>query len=318
VVVLGDEAETKLAERVSELSNQNVVSLAGKTSVGSLSGVLARCKLLVTNDTGTAHIAAALKIPVIGIFLGPASAKDTAPVGSDHVILEANLPCAPCDYKKVCANPVCKSVIDAEAVYETSKCVLDHKLYTLKLTDSIKARLTRVDAEGQFSLQQIGGDKTSIEESLDFYRSFWISFLHQRRDIHEHCVTERVKRELSTGLAKLSDICSAADTAMNELKRLSYTESESKARVRESLEKQTEWQNSLRALIGDCPAVSPLCRFLLVKAVLARTSCLSDYQADLTKIVSDLHRGVTLMESLVIDRNTLIAPFAGEFACAES
>jgi ADP-heptose:LPS heptosyltransferase/lauroyl/myristoyl acyltransferase len=65
-----------------------VTDLAGKTSLVAFAAALARCRLLVTNDTGGMHLANALGVPVIGLF-GPTNPIRTGPVFSaTHRILQ--------------------------------------------------------------------------------------------------------------------------------------------------------------------------------------------------------------------------------------
>jgi len=56
---------------------------------------LRRCDLLVTNDTGPMHVAAALGKPLIALF-GPTAPERTGPYGQLQNVLRLDLPCAPC------------------------------------------------------------------------------------------------------------------------------------------------------------------------------------------------------------------------------
>ena len=55
--------------------------LCGETTLPELVGVLARARLLLTNDSGPMHVAAALGVPVVAVF-GPTDWRETAPVGT--------------------------------------------------------------------------------------------------------------------------------------------------------------------------------------------------------------------------------------------
>jgi heptosyltransferase-1 len=61
------------------------------------------CEVMVTNDTGPMHVAAALGKPVVGLF-GPTDPRRTGPYGQIEQVLRQPLPCAPC-FKPTCANP---------------------------------------------------------------------------------------------------------------------------------------------------------------------------------------------------------------------
>ena len=71
-----------------------LVNLIGRTDLRLLAGVLARCQVFVSNDSGAMHLAAALGVPVIAIF-GPTDERVTAPLGNHDILLEQVF-CRPC------------------------------------------------------------------------------------------------------------------------------------------------------------------------------------------------------------------------------
>ena len=68
VVLTGTQNEGPIVESVREQMHSSAVSLAGKTDLGTLAWVLSRASLLVSNDTGVAHLASALKVPSVVIY----------------------------------------------------------------------------------------------------------------------------------------------------------------------------------------------------------------------------------------------------------
>nr|MDH4476074.1 glycosyltransferase family 9 protein [Verrucomicrobiaceae bacterium] len=72
----------------------------GKTSLSELIAELQNCDLLLTNDTGTMHLAAALGIQTVSIF-GSTEPSLTGPIGDKHLILRNHVPCSPC-FKREC------------------------------------------------------------------------------------------------------------------------------------------------------------------------------------------------------------------------
>lgn len=72
-----------------------VNNLVGKTGMTELIAELRRCRLLLTNDTGTMHLAAMLGIPVVAIF-GSTEPALTGPLGSGHQVLRQHVECSPC------------------------------------------------------------------------------------------------------------------------------------------------------------------------------------------------------------------------------
>jgi hypothetical protein len=97
----------------------------GQTSLAQLAALLQRCRLLVTNDTGTMHLACAVGTQVVGLFMGPALFHQTGPYGVGHVVLQAEIPCAPCGYLVRCSHQVCKDHIPWKAVFDTVKWMVE-------------------------------------------------------------------------------------------------------------------------------------------------------------------------------------------------
>ncbi|RKY21672.1 MAG: hypothetical protein DRQ55_03600 [Planctomycetota bacterium] len=71
------------------------VDLAGRTSLLELSVLLSRAALLVTNDSGPLHLAAALGVPSVSLF-GPETPALYGPVGPRHLVFYAGYWCSPC------------------------------------------------------------------------------------------------------------------------------------------------------------------------------------------------------------------------------
>jgi heptosyltransferase II len=71
-----------------------VLDLVGATDVATLMAVLARCAVIVANDSGAMHVASAVGRPVVAIF-GPTDERATAPMGP-HTIVRHDVWCRPC------------------------------------------------------------------------------------------------------------------------------------------------------------------------------------------------------------------------------
>jgi lipopolysaccharide heptosyltransferase II len=72
-----------------------VINLAGKTSLGELLCVMKRAGLLVTNDSGPLHLAAALGVPTVSLF-GPETPALYGPRGGDALVFYQGINCSPC------------------------------------------------------------------------------------------------------------------------------------------------------------------------------------------------------------------------------
>ncbi|MDR1166119.1 MAG: glycosyltransferase family 9 protein [Deltaproteobacteria bacterium] len=86
-----------------------VVNLCGETSVQDLAGLLPLASLLVSADTGVAHVGASLGIPQIVVAMGPAFAHETGPYNPRALVLQGLAPCGPCLENKGCERKQCRA-----------------------------------------------------------------------------------------------------------------------------------------------------------------------------------------------------------------
>ncbi len=127
ILLLGAVSENEQAERViAQMQNrQKANNLTGETTMAELIGLLARCDLLVTNDTGPAHVGAALGIPTLTIF-GPTNEFETAPLGLHSELLRAEgIECARCMYRECPIDHRCMTRITVGAVAEKAFSLLE-------------------------------------------------------------------------------------------------------------------------------------------------------------------------------------------------
>jgi ADP-heptose:LPS heptosyltransferase len=115
------------ADLVAHVGNNRCASFAGETGLGDLPSLYALSALMVTNDSGPAHIAAATNLPTIVLF-GPETPKLYGPLGAARV-LYAGLACSPCataynHRSTVCTDNVCMQSIGVEVVFSEVKSVL--------------------------------------------------------------------------------------------------------------------------------------------------------------------------------------------------
>ena len=96
------------------LRETRAVSLVGRDGPDLLPAVLTEIAVLVSGDTGVAHLAAALGTPVVALF-GPTDPALTAPIGGVAVVRHA-VPCAPCFYRRCPIDHPCMRGILAETV----------------------------------------------------------------------------------------------------------------------------------------------------------------------------------------------------------
>ena len=93
--ILGDQGDRPLGEIISQAAPEKVLNLCGATTLPEMIEWVRRCDLLVTNDTGPMHAAAALGRPLVALF-GPTEPRRTGPYGQLENVLRLDLPCSPC------------------------------------------------------------------------------------------------------------------------------------------------------------------------------------------------------------------------------
>ncbi len=98
----------------------------GQTSVADLIALIRRAALVVTNDSGATHIAAALGRPAVSIF-GPTNPVHVGPYGHPESVVRLDLPCSPCNYRRLSQCPnghACMRDLTVDMVMERIRAVL--------------------------------------------------------------------------------------------------------------------------------------------------------------------------------------------------
>ncbi|MBI3807259.1 MAG: glycosyltransferase family 9 protein, partial [Nitrospirae bacterium] len=122
VVMIGGPAEREDVATVRGMMKTPAIDLAGATTVGLLPALLSRASMLITNDSGPMHVAAAVGIPVVALF-GPTSAARTGPYGVGHNVLTGKVPCSPC-FSRTCHNTLsleCLKLVSPQQVLAAAR-----------------------------------------------------------------------------------------------------------------------------------------------------------------------------------------------------
>lgn len=113
----GDASSDALIKEIVQGTPKQVINLAGVTSVRELICLIDECDVLVSNDSGPMHIAAALDTPLVALF-GSTDEDVTGPYGKPSSILRHKTDCSPC-LKRVCPIDFrCMMQITVEEVAE--------------------------------------------------------------------------------------------------------------------------------------------------------------------------------------------------------
>ncbi len=115
--LFGTRSEVAIGERLEAEIGGGVENLVGETDLAGLMDELRRCSVLVTNDTGTMHLAAFLGVPTVSIF-GSTEPAWTGPPGDGHRVLRHHVPCSPCFLRDCPLDLRCMEAVTPEQVAE--------------------------------------------------------------------------------------------------------------------------------------------------------------------------------------------------------
>jgi lipopolysaccharide heptosyltransferase II len=117
-LIFGTAKERELGNQITSEIGANAVNLVGQTTLSQLIRELGRCRALLTNDTGTMHLAAHLGVPTIALF-GSTEPALTGPIGAGHTVIRHHVECSPCFLRRCpidfrCMNRIAVAeVVDA-------------------------------------------------------------------------------------------------------------------------------------------------------------------------------------------------------------
>ena len=122
--LFGVARDREVADTIIAATDAPVTDLIGKTTLAELMDHLATCDLLLTNDTGTMHLAAFLGVPTVALFgstepalTGPLSFGEDAG-GTNHRVLRHHVPCSPCFLRECPLDFRCMDAIKIDEVVE--------------------------------------------------------------------------------------------------------------------------------------------------------------------------------------------------------
>ena len=124
IVLVGAAEESDISEHVARLMRARPFLLTGKTDLSQTAAVLRAADLLVTNDTGPAHIADAVGCPVIVVF-GPTNPQTTRPFSRTAEVVRRPPDCAPCMLRDCPIDHRCMTAVTPEDVFERALVSLE-------------------------------------------------------------------------------------------------------------------------------------------------------------------------------------------------
>jgi lipopolysaccharide heptosyltransferase II len=124
VALIGSRAELDVSQQVARRAEREPINLTGKTSVAEAVALISIADVLVTNDTGPAHIGAALGTPTVVIF-GPTNPLTTYPLSSTAEIIRHPPDCAPCMLRDCPIDHRCMTAIAPTEVFQRAMSMLE-------------------------------------------------------------------------------------------------------------------------------------------------------------------------------------------------
>ncbi|MFQ5696679.1 MAG: glycosyltransferase family 9 protein [Myxococcota bacterium] len=143
IVLLGVRGEAARARALQAAGRDlEITDLVGETSLEALVGVLERVDLLLTGDTGTMHLAAAVGTPTLSLFVAHAWPAETAPYAEGHWVVHSRIACAPCQHLVDCGHPACHDDLPPAWLGRIIECILARRSVS-KVPDPPRATLLR-------------------------------------------------------------------------------------------------------------------------------------------------------------------------------
>ena len=114
-ILFGTKKDAAIGEQIAAAIGDHCVNRIGQTTLDQLIDELRQCSLLLTNDTGTMHLAALLGVPVVAVF-GSTEPRLTGPLGNGHIILRHHVECSPCFLRECPIDFRCMKAVSADEV----------------------------------------------------------------------------------------------------------------------------------------------------------------------------------------------------------
>ena len=122
-ILLGKKNDAPIGEQITTALGDSCVNRIGQTTLEQLIDELRQCRLLLTNDTGTMHLAALLGVPTVAIF-GSTEPRLTGPLGDRHIVLRHHVECSPCFLRNCPIDFRCMKAVSVQEVADAVMSIL--------------------------------------------------------------------------------------------------------------------------------------------------------------------------------------------------
>ena len=123
-ILFGTQADAEIGASIATALGDSCVNRIGQTSLEQLADELGDCRLLLTNDTGTMHLATLLDVPVVAVF-GSTEHRLTGPLGPGHIVVRRHVACSPCFLRECPIDFRCMHSVSSEEVTAAVLAALD-------------------------------------------------------------------------------------------------------------------------------------------------------------------------------------------------
>jgi ADP-heptose:LPS heptosyltransferase len=127
--LFGTKNDAAVGNQIAAAIGDHCVNRIGQTTLDQLIDELRECRLVLTNDTGTMHLASLLGLPVVAIF-GSTEPRLTGPLGNGHIILRHHVECSPCFLRECPIDFRCMKAVSAQEAANAVLSLLCKKVQT--------------------------------------------------------------------------------------------------------------------------------------------------------------------------------------------
>jgi ADP-heptose:LPS heptosyltransferase len=265
-VLAGSRSERALCgELAAQAGDLPLLNLAGETSLAELAEASRQVDLLITNDTGTLHVAAAVGTPSVSLFFATALPWETGPWLPGCLVVQAVMECAPCSHHVVCPHVMCREAISVEVVAGAARELLARRGLSpapdagWELAPGTRVWETCRDAHGLQDLRPLGRPAPTAQDLLArAYRHLW------RRDLGGGAGGEgsSFRRELEDWRGHWAAPASEALSVLEgmggdlvHLEEVARTGAELAATARRELDTARPDSTRLEAVVRELPAL---------------------------------------------------------------
>lgn len=287
------------------------IDFSGRTSVARLAALLKQCELLITNDTGTQHLAAAVGTKVLSLTIGPAYASETGPFGEGHIIIEPDIECMPCSYTNICDEHKCRPAIPPElVVWIAERMIEDGKIGDPPPEISGNVRISRIvfDDNALWAMEKLGKKEYNIRERVNIaYRKAWLDLLNSI-NINDITTADRNGRvvakeidEIIPPLHELIEIAAQGERLSAELNRLTADVNNNYDRIRSLGTSLTRIDSSIQNVGSHNENLRPLTLYFSLGKEALPDAGLPVLAERTRKLYHRLRQGAMLFHNYLID-----------------